>query len=81
MRRSPVPSPTSPTTSVAAKAVLTTAEAERQIRSTSHAPPVRTKQCSAEPTLRAATRARPTGSTEAIRRTTTGRNHSETAVP
>eukprot|EP00969_Alexandrium_andersonii_P049120 2155481-Alexandrium_andersonii.AAC.1 len=60
MRRSPVPSPMSPTTSVAAKAVLATAEAARQIRSTPQAPPVRTKQCAAESTLSAVTRARPT---------------------
>eukprot|EP00969_Alexandrium_andersonii_P325003 14360510-Alexandrium_andersonii.AAC.1 len=68
-------------TSMAAEAVLATAEAARQIRSTSQAPPVKTKQCSAESTLSAATRAQPTGSTEATVRTTTGRNHSETAAP
>eukprot|EP00969_Alexandrium_andersonii_P119841 5298455-Alexandrium_andersonii.AAC.1 len=70
----------SPRTSEAAKAVLATAEAARPIRPTSRAPPVRTKQCSAESTLRAVMRARPTGSTEAMGRSTTGRNHSETAA-
>eukprot|EP00969_Alexandrium_andersonii_P218098 9632785-Alexandrium_andersonii.AAC.1 len=81
MRRSPAPSPRLPKTSVAAKAVLAIAAAARQTRSTSQAPPARTKHCSAESTLSAAMRARPTGSVDAIGRTTTGRNRSETASP
>eukprot|EP00969_Alexandrium_andersonii_P304440 13457441-Alexandrium_andersonii.AAC.1 len=61
MSRSPAPSPRSPETSDAAKAVLARAEAARRTRSTSHAPPVSTKHCSAVPTISAVTRARPTG--------------------
>eukprot|EP00969_Alexandrium_andersonii_P170529 7539414-Alexandrium_andersonii.AAC.1 len=60
MRRLPAPSPMSSTTSVAAKAALATAEAARQIRSTSQAPPIKTEQCPAESTLSAVARARPT---------------------
>eukprot|EP00969_Alexandrium_andersonii_P043418 1903758-Alexandrium_andersonii.AAC.1 len=66
MRRSPAPSPRLPQTSVAMKAALAIAAAARQTRSTSHAPPAMTKHCSAESTLSAVMRARPTGSAGAI---------------
>eukprot|EP00969_Alexandrium_andersonii_P156879 6935319-Alexandrium_andersonii.AAC.1 len=80
MRRSPAPSPRLPNASVAVKAALARAVAARPIRSMSQAPPAKTKHCSAESTLSAVTRARPTGSTETTGLKTTGRNHSVTRV-
>eukprot|EP00969_Alexandrium_andersonii_P051853 2277533-Alexandrium_andersonii.AAC.1 len=80
MRRPPAPSPKSPQTSIAAKAARTMAAAARRTRWTPRAPPVSTKHCSAVSTSSAATRARPTGSSDATGRNTTGRYHSVTEV-
>eukprot|EP00969_Alexandrium_andersonii_P187930 8304455-Alexandrium_andersonii.AAC.1 len=66
-------------TSVTAKAARAAAAvAARRTQWTSHAPPVSTKHCSAVSSRSAATRARPTGSSEATGRNATGRYRSAT---